>query len=109
MAVVQRNVDFAFSIARPRDNKPYRYGGVWVRDNVWRTTDCSGIVTHILDALVNGNRMTWSRHGLSTEAYRYVGGPGSRGPFGTIKVARPGEIPGDATLRIGLMLDRAAV
>ncbi len=103
MAVVQRNVDFAFSIARPRDNKPYRYGGVWVRDNVWRTTDCSGIVTHILDALVNGIRMTWSRHGLSTEAYRYVGGPGSRGPFGTIRVESPGDIPGDATLRIGLM------
>jgi len=26
--------------------------------------------------------LKWSRHGISTESYRYVGGPGSRGPFG---------------------------
>ncbi|QAY17445.1 lysin A [Mycobacterium phage Daishi] len=102
MAVLRANVDYAFEIARARDKKPYGYGGVWVRDNVNRTTDCSGIVTHILDALVNGRNMAWSRHGLSTEAYRYVGGPGSRGPFGTIRVARPQDIPADAALRIGL-------
>lgn len=102
MAILQTNVDYAFSICRPRHNKAYGYGGVWVRNDVNRTTDCSGIVTHVLDACVNGERMTWSRHGLSTEAYRYVGGPGSRGPFGTIRVARPGDIPSTAVVRIGL-------
>lgn len=102
MPVLQRHVDFAFSIALARDNKPYGYGGVWRPDDVWATTDCSGIVTHMLDALLNGNRMRWSRHGLSTEAYRYVGGSGSKGPFGTIRVGSPGAIPEDAALSIGL-------
>ena len=37
------------------------------------------------------------------DAYRYVGGPGSRGPFGTIRVGRPGDIPSNAALRIGLL------
>ncbi|AJA43326.1 endolysin [Mycobacterium phage Sbash] len=103
MPILRANVDYAFQIARARNRKPYGYGGVWVKNDVNRTTDCSGIVTHVLDALVNGERMTWSRHGLSTEAYRYVGPAGSRGPFGTIRVARPGDIPADAALRIGLM------
>lgn len=102
MSVLRANVDYAMSIARARDYKSYGYGGVWVRDNVNRTTDCSGIVTHMLDASINGQNMAWSRHGISTESYRYVGGPGSKGPFGTIRVARPGDIPADAALRIGL-------
>ncbi|ACI06243.1 endolysin [Mycobacterium phage Brujita] len=103
MPILRANVDYWWSIAKPRNRKPYGYGGVWVKNDVNRTTDCSGIVTHVLDALVNGEKMSWSRHGLSTEAYRYVGGPGSRGPFGTIRVAKPGDIPADAALRIGLM------
>lgn len=104
MSVLRANVDFALAIARARDKKPYGYGGVWVPGNVNRTTDCSGIVTHMLDALTRGEAgMRWSRLGISTEAYRYVGGPGSKGPFGTIRVARPGDIPADAALRIGLM------
>lgn len=103
MPIARANVEYALSIARARDRKPYGYGGVWVRDNVNRTTDCSGIVTHVLDALTRGEGgMRWSRLGISTEAYRYVGGPGSKGPFGTVRVARPGDIPADAALRIGL-------
>lgn len=102
MPVLKRNVEYAFEIATARDNKPYGYGGVWRPDNVWATTDCSGIVTHILDAVLHGNQLAWSRHGLSTEAYRYVGPAGSRGPFGTIRVDRPKDIPDDAAVRIGL-------
>lgn len=103
MAIVRQNVDYALQIARARDRKPYGYGGVWARDNVNRTTDCSGIVTHMLDAVTRGEAgMRWSRLGLSTEAYRYVGGPGSRGPFDTIRVGNPNDIPVDAALRIGL-------
>ena len=103
MPILRANVDYALQIARARDRKDYGYGGVWVRDNVNRTTDCSGIVTHMLDALTRGEQgMRWSRLGLSTEAYRYVGGPGSRGPFDTIRVGNPNDIPLDAALRIGL-------
>lgn len=104
MTVARVNVDYAMAIARARDKRPYGYGGVWVKTNTARTTDCSGIVTHMLDALTRGEAgMRWSRLGISTEAYRYVGGPGSKGPFGTIRVARPGDIPTDAVLKIGLM------
>lgn len=103
MSVLRTNVEYALSIARARDKKRYGYGGVWVKNDVNRTTDCSGIVTHMLDALTRGEAgMRWSRLGISTEAYRYVGGPGSKGPFGTIRVARPGDIPADAALKIGL-------
>ena len=103
MSILRANVDYAMAIAKARDKRPYGYGGVWVRDNVSRTTDCSGIVTHMLDALTRGEAgMRWSRLGISTEAYRYVGGPGSKGPFGTIRVARPGDVPTDAVLKIGL-------
>lgn len=104
------NAQYAMTIAKRRDFKPYGYGGVWVANNVNRTTDCSGIVTHMLDALTRGEAgMRWSRLGLSTEAYRYCGGNennprrgGAVGPFGTIRVVRPQDIPGDAALRIGL-------
>lgn len=95
-------MDYALAIAEARDDMPYGYGGCWQRFNVRVTTDCSGIVTHMLDALLHGAEMAWSRHGISTETYRYVGGPGSKGPFGTIRVAHPRDIPDDAILRIGL-------
>lgn len=100
--LTRRNVDFAHNIAKPRDNKSYGYGGQWHPTNIWRTTDCSGIVTHELDATINGDRMTWSRHGLSTEAYRYVGDPGSKGPFGTIRVGKRADMPRNAVVKIGL-------
>lgn len=103
MSVTRTNVDYAMSNARARDRKPYGYGGTWSRTDINRTTDCSGIVTHTLDALVNGVNMTWSRHGISTEAYRDAANRGVRGPFGTIHASSPGAIPADAALRIGLM------
>lgn len=104
MSVSTVNRDYAFSIARARDKRPYGYGGSWHPTDLGRTTDCSGIVTHILDALTRGQAgMRWSRLGISTESYRYVGGPGSTGPFGTIRVGRPADIPASAALRIGLM------
>ncbi len=102
MGVLEGNIEYAIAIAEARNDLPYGYGGCWQRLNIMATTDCSGIVTHMLDALLHGAEMTWSRHGISTEAYRYVGPPGARGPFGTIKVARPRDIPDDAILRIGL-------
>lgn len=108
--ILRPNVDYAVSICKPRGRKPYGYGGVWVKNDINRTTDCSGIVTHVLDAVINGERgMKWSRHGLSTEAYRYVGGNefnpnrgGAKGPFGTIRVLRPQDIPANAVVKIGL-------
>lgn len=102
MPLTRQNVDYAHANAKARDNLAYGYGGTWVRDNIWRTTDCSGIVTHTLDAVINGPKMGWSRYGISTESYRYVGGPGSKGPFGTIRCGSVGSVPKDAVLKIGL-------
>lgn len=102
MSVLERNIEYALAIARARDNLPYGYGGCWKRFDISATTDCSGIVTHILDALLHGAEMTWSRHGISTEAYRVVP-PGAKGPFGTLRAKNPGAIPDDAILKIGLV------
>lgn len=102
MSVARTNVDYIHGVNAPRDRRQYGYGGCWVRNNVVPTTDCSGIVTHQLDGIINGDRMAFSRHGVSTEAYRYVGGPGSRGPFGTVRVGSPRDIPSNAALKIGL-------
>jgi hypothetical protein len=98
---LQRNIDYFWSIARPRDGFAYNFGGCWERDNVTAATDCSGIVTHTLDALVNGPGMSWSRCGLSTENYRNVP-VGQRGPFDTVRVADPSKFPADAALKIAL-------
>lgn len=102
MPLTRPNVDFAHAIAKARDNLDYGYGGQWAPNNIWRTTDCSGIVTHMLDAVINGPKMGWSRYGISTESYRYVGGPGSKGPFGTIRVGNWRDIPAGSVLTIGL-------
>lgn len=102
MPLTRANVEFAHSIAKARDNRPYGYGGVWHPTNLARTTDCSGLVTHMLDALINGTKMAWSRHGISTETYRIAGERGQRGPFGTIRVNHWRDIPRDTVLTIGL-------
>lgn len=102
--ILRANVDYAISICKARNRRAYGYGGTWNKFDVTRTTDCSGLVTHELDAVINGEAgMKWSRHGISTESYRYVGGPGSKGPFGTLRVARWQDIPPDAVVKIGLM------
>jgi hypothetical protein len=102
-ALTRRNVDYAATNARIRDNRSYGYGGQWRRDDPGPTTDCSGIVTHTLDGTLNGVNMTYSRLGLSTEAYRYIK-PGGTGPFGTISVGSDrAAVPKGSVLVIGLM------
>lgn len=101
--LTRRNVDYAANNARLRDNRSYGYGGQWRRDDPVPTTDCSGIVTHTLDGTLNGVAMTYQRHGLSTEAYRYIK-VGAKGPFGTINVGSSrSDIPNGSVLVIGLM------
>lgn len=103
MPLTRANVDFAHAIAKARDNLAYGYGGVWNPSNIWRTTDCSGIVTHMLDAVTNGPKMGWSRYGISTESYRYNIPVGGRGPFGTINAGTSqSNVPKGAVLKIGL-------
>lgn len=103
MPLTRPNVDYAHAIAKARDNKDYGYGGTWVSSNIWRTTDCSGIVTFMLDASINGPKMGWQRYGISTESYRYNIPVGGKGPFGTINAGtNQALVPKDAVLKIGL-------
>lgn len=103
VTLTRRNVDYAHAIAKARDNLTYGYGGSWIRDNIWHTTDCSGEVTFVADATINGPKMGWSRYGISTESYRYNIPVGGRGPFGMINCGGDQSlVPKDAVLKVGL-------
>ena len=101
MSVLRTNVDFAKRIFNERVGNDYVYGGVWDPDDPDVGTDCSGLVVAILDACVNGPRMTWSRHGMTTESWRPIE-VGQVGPFGTITVASPADFPPDAAVKVAL-------
>lgn len=100
--IAKTNVDFWWSVANPRDKKEYGYGGNWSATNVNASTDCSGVVSFVLAALTLGQPgWRWSRWPLSTESWRVLD-YGQVGPFGTICVKSPADIPDDAAVKIGL-------
>lgn len=101
MSVLRTNVDFAKRIFADRVGNDYVYGGNWDPNDTSVGTDCSGLVIDILDACVNGTRMAWSRHGMSTESWRPIE-VGEVGPFGTICVASPADFPPDAVVKVAL-------
>jgi N-acetyl-anhydromuramyl-L-alanine amidase AmpD len=101
MAVSRTNVDFAKRIGRERVGNDYVYGGVWSAGNKDQGTDCSGICALLLDAVVNGAAMRWSRLGLSTESWRPIE-VGQTGPMGTVCVASPKDFPADAAVKLAI-------
>lgn len=101
MAVSRANVEFAKRIGRERVGNDYVYGGVWSAQDKTRGTDCSGICALLLDAVVNGPAMRWSRLGLSTESWRPVE-VGQVGPLGTVCVANPKDFPRDAAVKLAI-------
>lgn len=101
MTVLRANVDFAKRIFADRVGNDYVYGGNWSPTDTNIGTDCSGLVIDILDACVNGTRMAWTRHGMSTESWRPIE-VGQVGPFGTITVAHPRDFPPDAAVLVAL-------
>lgn len=104
MPITQKNASFAQQIVIDRHRDPYVYGGNWDPMQRATGTDCSGAVTDILDAAINGTAMEWTRHGLSTESWRppEMGGGANpaHGPFGTIMVPgnNPANFPADAAV-----------
>lgn len=106
MTATRKNVEFAKVIAYDREGDPYVYGGNWDAFDRSAGTDCSGCVVDELDAVTNGTAMAWSRHGLSTEAWRppQMGGAADpfNGPFGTVMVDHPDEFPSGAAVLIAL-------
>lgn len=104
MSLTRKNIEFAKVIAYDRRGNDYVYGGNWNPFDRSVGTDCSGCVVDELDAAINGTAMAWTRHGLSTEAWRppSMGGDANpaNGPFGTVMVNHPSQFPADAAVLI---------
>ncbi|UTN93221.1 lysin A [Mycobacterium Phage Sunflower1121] len=99
MAVTRANVEAAKGLVIPRLGNGYVYGGMISQTNLRQGTDCSGIWNDVLGMAVG--RFKWGREGegATTESYRYLD-IGEVGPFGTIRVARPQDIPADAAAKL---------
>lgn len=97
--ITRHDVDNAKNLVRERLGAPYRYGEMFDPHNPRQGTDCSGVWNDVLATALG--RLIWGREaeGNTTEAYRYVK-VGERGPFGTIRVARPQDIPADAVAKL---------
>lgn len=103
MSLRRAHIEHAKRVFFDRLGNPYVYGGMWSPTNLRQGTDCSGLWNDILAAVTTG-AVRWGREaeGATTESYRYVGGPGSRGPFGTIRAASAAAVPADAPVKIAL-------
>lgn len=100
MGIPRRNVDLAKRIFAARLGQPYVYGGTWSPDE-GDGTDCSGLAGTILEALTRGDEMRWGRM-VSTESWPYNTRPGAVGPYGTVNVARPQDVPRDAAAVVSI-------
>jgi hypothetical protein len=98
MTVTRANVEATKALIRARLGNPYVYGGA-LSANVKQGTDCSEVWQTVLESALG--RLQWGRQseGATTESYRYI--PiGGVGPFGTIRVARPQDIPANAVAKL---------
>jgi hypothetical protein len=93
-------VELAKSIFQARLGQQYVYGGAWT-DTLSDGTDCSGLVGSILEALTKGDGMSWG-HPVSTESWNPIAGPGTVGPYGTVNVAGPQDVPSDAVAIVSI-------
>ena len=102
--IYRANVEHAKAEVAARLSDPYEYGEMFTADPK-QGTDCSGVWNDTLGWTVG--RFKWGREaeGATTESYRpkTMGGPipiGGVGPFGTIVVASPHDIPADAVVKL---------
>lgn len=100
------DIDAAFD-ARLLD--PYVYGGCY-DSNPRDGSDCSYVASWAIRGYLYGvNGFNWLTHPVSTESWPYDYGndqaaaPGTVGPYGTIAIASPDDIPADAALLICIM------
>jgi hypothetical protein len=106
--VTRANVDWWLARFRERVGAPYVYGGELSPTDPRQGCDCSALVAHACNGALFGPSMTWRRvdptNGnawITTESWRPID-VGQRGPFGTITVGSPAEIPADAAVKIAL-------
>lgn len=107
MAVTRANVEATKAYFRPRFGNPYIYAGALSPSNVKQGTDCSEAVQTAAEWVLGRYVPGRQSEGATTESYRVRPGGGlinvgELGPFGTIRVARPQDIPADAPLKIAL-------
>lgn len=97
--ITRHDVENAKNLVRERLGARYVFGGMFDRYNLQQGTDCSGVWQDVLATALG--RLIWGREaeGNTTEAYRHVR-VGEVGPFGTIRVARPQDIPADAVAKL---------
>lgn len=105
MTVTRANVEATKSFIRVRLGNSYVYGGALSPTAVRQGTDCSEVWQTALEMTLGRYKPGRQAEGATTESYRpkTMGGPipiGGVGPFGTIVVARPGDIPADAVAKI---------
>jgi hypothetical protein len=88
---------------------PYVFGGRYSPSDDAQGADCSYVVGWVLEAYTKGpQNMSWA-HNVSTESwfYDYNSGqpspPGTVGPYGTIAIASPNDVPSYAALLICIM------
>jgi hypothetical protein len=100
---------FIWGVFTQRLGDEYVYGGVWSPTDPGQGCDCSGLVGTVLEALTKGPAdMNWG-HDVSTESWPYdyntdtPASPGTVGPYGTIAIASPNDVPADAALLITIM------
>ncbi|AIM50363.1 lysin A [Mycobacterium phage Omnicron] len=99
MDVVRANVEAAKAFIRARLGAPYKYGGALSPTNVRQGTDCSEVWQTVLELVFGRYAPGRQSEGATTESYRSVK-VGEVGPFGTIRVARPQDIPADAAVKL---------
>ena len=103
----RRNVEWTLDRMAERVGNPYVYGGQFSADDIDVGCDCSALVAFVLNGVLYGPAATFRRVDgatgawITTESWRPVE-IGDVGPFGTICVARPEDIPADAIVKIVL-------
>ena len=105
--MTRENVNWTLARMAERVGNEYVYGGQFDPADINVGCDCSALVAFVLNGVLYGNRATFRRVDaatgawITTESWRPVE-VGEVGPFGTICVARPEDIPADAAVRIAL-------
>jgi len=105
--VTRENVEWTLARMAERVGNEYVYGGQFDAADINVGCDCSALVAFICNGVLYGPRATFRRVDgatgawITTESWRPVE-VGDVGPFGSITVASPADIPADAAVRIAL-------
>lgn len=105
--VTREHVEWTLARMAERVGNPYVYGGEFSPADIDQGCDCSALVAFVCNGVLYGERATFRRVDaatgawITTESWRPVE-VGDVGPFGSICVAGPDDIPADAAVRIAL-------